>query len=131
EAALLAAFIASASGAAWALGLRLDAAHLLVAAFLAGAGIAFALSLADLHDLKVALEDALHGRRLMRVLGAVSCLAAVVIGLLVRRDPVATAAAAGLGGACLTVLGMRAALPALGRHAALHTRVFLVGEGQA
>jgi exopolysaccharide biosynthesis polyprenyl glycosylphosphotransferase len=131
EAALVLAFVACASGASHALGLAVPPAHLCAAALVAGAGIAFALSLADLHDLRVALADALHGRRLLRVLGAVSLVAGVAVGLLLRRDPVAIAVAAGLGGASLAVIAMRAALPALGRHAALHTRVFLVGEGEA
>lgn len=103
-----------------------------LAAGVIGTGLSawFLLSLADLHDLRVALAPETAVRRLLRVLGAAALASAFVVGAL-RRDPAAMPAAGGVLGASLALLGSRATLAGLGRRRALHTRVFLVGEGQA
>ena len=131
EAALSAAFLAAASATAWSIGVAPNLTRMIASAIAIGAAMEFALSLADLHDLRVALEDAGHGRRLLKVLGAISIASALAMLVALRHDPGAAPMAAGVAGACLAVLGTRTFLPALDRYSSLKTKVFLVGEGQA
>src|SRR5579883_1132885 len=130
EAALTVAFLVAASAAATLLGHPAAPGRLLAEALLVGLLAQAALSLADLHDLRVALEDAASGRRLLHVLGALLLVAGTALALRpLAGDP--ASALAGLSAGCLALVGARAALPALARRVSLHDRVFLVGEGQA
>jgi exopolysaccharide biosynthesis polyprenyl glycosylphosphotransferase len=108
-----------------------------VSSIVGGAALAFALSLADLHDVRVALLDAQRGARVLASVGALCCAgAAVALAFALAAGPgarrsAASAIASGLPAAGLLALALRSALPSLDRRMALRTRLFLVGEGRA
>lgn len=129
ESAVWLSFVLVAATVAFALGHPAALGPLLSRALLATAVIEFGFYLGSLHDLRVALEDAATGRRLLKVLGG-SVIAFALLTTSVRGAS-APSVVAGLGASCLSALGLRAWLPPLCARLQLKTRVFLVGEGAA
>jgi sugar transferase (PEP-CTERM system associated) len=126
---LFAAFLATALAVARGLGISADWIRVGIEAACATAALQLGLYLADLYDFKVAYEDAPRAARLLKALGAVTIVCGAGTLLIPGPSPAKAIAVAGLGGACTVALALRAALPNVGRVAALRARVFLVGQG--
>lgn len=127
--ALFGAFVVTALAVAHGLGASADWIRVAVEAACATAALQGGLYLADLYDFKVAYQDAPRAARLLKAIGATTILCGIGT-LLVPGPSVAKAVAvAGLGGACTVALALRAALPDIGRAAALRARVYVVGSG--
>ncbi|MGZ3408438.1 MAG: exopolysaccharide biosynthesis polyprenyl glycosylphosphotransferase, partial [Polyangia bacterium] len=126
---LFGAFVVTALAVARGLGVNADLFRVLVEAACATAALQVGLYLADLYDFKVAYTDAPKAARLLKAIGATTIVCG--IGTLMMPGPSAARAIAiaGLGGACTVALALRAALPEVGRMAALRARVFLIGQG--
>src|SRR5262245_19446512 len=127
--ALFGAFMVTALAVARGLGVSADWLRVLVEAASATAALQAGLYLADLYDFKVAYQDAPKAARLLKALGATTMVCGVGTLLIPGPSPAKAIAVAGLGGACTVALALRAALPEVGRVAALRARVFLVGIG--
>lgn len=126
---LFGAFLAAALLAAHGLGVGADLVRVLVEAACATAALQLGLYLADLYDFKVAWQDAPRAGRLLKALGAVTIVCGLGALLIPGPSTAWAIAVAGLGGACTVALAVRAALPEVGRVAALRARIFLVGLG--
>ncbi len=126
---LFGAFCLTALAVARGLGINADWIRVCVEAACATAALQVGLYLADLYDFKVAYEDAPRAARLLKALGAVTIVCGIGTLLVPGPSPAKAIAVAGLGGACTVALALRAALPEVGRVAALRARVFLVGQG--
>jgi sugar transferase (PEP-CTERM system associated) len=129
QVALFGAFMVTALAVARGLGVSADWFRVLVEAACATAALQAGLYLADLYDFKVAYQDAPKAARLLKALGATTMVCGVGTLLIPGPSPAKAIAVAGLGGACTVALALRAALPEVGRVAALRARVFLVGIG--
>ena len=127
--ALLAAFIVTALAVAHGLGANADWIRIVIEAACATAALQIALYLADLYDFKVAYQDAPRAARLLKAIGATTIVCGLGTLLIPGPSPAKAIAVAGLGGACTVALALRAALPDLGRLAALRARVFVIGQG--
>src|SRR6478735_10968772 len=127
--ALFGAFIATALAVAHGLGAEADWFRVSVEAACATAALQVGLYLADLYDFKVAYQDAPRAARLLRAIGATTIVCGLGTLLIPGPSPARAIAVAGLGGACTVALALRAALPEVGRVAALRARVFLIGQG--
>jgi sugar transferase (PEP-CTERM system associated) len=127
--ALFGAFIATALAVAHGLGVGADWLRVSVEAACATAALQVGLYLADLYDFKVAYQDAPRAARLLRAIGATTIVCGLGTLLIPGPSPARAIAVAGLGGACTVALALRAALPEVGRVAALRARIFLVGQG--
>ncbi|MGZ3438070.1 MAG: hypothetical protein ACXVDD_01055, partial [Polyangia bacterium] len=126
---LLTAFVVTALGVARGLGVNADWLRVLVEAACATAALQAGLYLADLYDFKVAYSDAPKAARLLKAIGATTIVLGVGTLMMPGPSPARAIAVAGLGGACTVALALRAALPEVGRMAALRARVFLIGQG--
>jgi exopolysaccharide biosynthesis polyprenyl glycosylphosphotransferase len=126
---LFVAFLVTALAVARGLGVNADWFRILVEAACATAALQFGLYLADLYDFKVAYQDAPKAARLLKAIGATTIVCGAGTLLIPGPSPAKAIAVAGLGGACTVALALRAALPEVGRVAALRARVFLVGYG--
>jgi exopolysaccharide biosynthesis polyprenyl glycosylphosphotransferase len=126
---LFAAFVVTALTVARGLGAQADWFRVLVEAACATAALQGGLYLADLYDFKVAYSDAPRAARLLKAIGATTIVCGVGTLMLPGPSPARAIAVAGLGGACTVALALRAALPEVGRMAALRARVFLIGHG--
>jgi sugar transferase (PEP-CTERM system associated) len=126
---LFLAFMTTALAVAHGLGISANWIRVGIEAGCATAALQVGLYLADLYDFKVAYEDAPRAARLLKALGAVTIVCGVGTLLIPGPSPGRAVAVAGLGGACTVALALRAALPEVGRVAALRARVFLVGQG--
>lgn len=126
---LFGAFLATALAVARGLGVGADWFRILVEAACATAALQIGLYLADLYDFKVAWQDAPRAARLLKAIGATTILCGLGTLLIPGPSPAKAVAVAGLGGACTVALALRAALPEVGRVAALRARIFLVGLG--
>ncbi|HEY1587233.1 MAG TPA: exopolysaccharide biosynthesis polyprenyl glycosylphosphotransferase [Polyangia bacterium] len=126
---LFCAFVVTALTVARGLGLPADWFRVLVEAACATAALQLGLYLADLYDFKVAYTDAPRATRLLKAIGATTIVCGDGTLLLPGPSPARAIAVAGLGGACTVALALRAALPEVGRMAALRARVFLIGHG--
>ena len=126
---LFGAFLATATVVARGLGANADWFRVCVEAACATAALQVGLYLADLYDFKVAYQDAPKAARLLKALGATTIVCGIGTLLIPGPSPAKAIAVAGLGGACTVALALRAALPEVGRVAALRARVFLIGQG--
>jgi len=126
---LFGAFVVTALTVARGLGVSADWFRVLVEAACATAALQGGLYLADLYDFKVAYTDAPRAARLLKAIGATTIVCGVGTLMLPGPTPARAIAVAGLGGACTVALALRAALPEVGRMAALRARVFLIGQG--
>jgi sugar transferase (PEP-CTERM system associated) len=126
---LFGAFVATALAVAHGLGVGADWLRIAVEAACATAALQVGLYLADLYDFKVAYQDAPRAARLLKAIGATTIVCGLGTLLVPGPSPARAIAVAGLGGACTVALALRAALPEVGRVAALRARVFLVGMG--
>jgi sugar transferase (PEP-CTERM system associated) len=126
---LFVAFLLTALAVAHGLGVAADWFRILVEAACATAALQLGLYLADLYDFKVAYQDAPRAARLLKAIGASTIVCGIGTLLIPGPSPAKAIAIAGLGGACTVALAVRAALPEVGRVAALRARVFLVGQG--
>jgi exopolysaccharide biosynthesis polyprenyl glycosylphosphotransferase len=126
---LFGAFVVTALVVARGLGVQADVLRVLVEAACATAALQGGLYLADLYDFKVAYTDAPRAARLLKAIGATTIVCGVGTLMLPGPSPARAVAVAGLGGACTVALALRAALPEVGRMAALRARVFLIGHG--
>jgi sugar transferase (PEP-CTERM system associated) len=126
---LFGAFLVTALAVARGLGVNADWLRILVEAACATAALQVGLYLADLYDFKVAYQDAPRAARLLKAIGAATIVCGIGTLLIPGPSPAKAIAVAGLGGACTVALALRAALPEVGRVAALRARVFLLGLG--
>jgi exopolysaccharide biosynthesis polyprenyl glycosylphosphotransferase len=126
---LFAAFVVTALAVARGLGVNADWFRVLVEAACATAALQIGLYLADLYDFKVAYTDSPKAARLLKAIGATTIVCGVGTLMMPGPSPARAMAVAGLGGACTVALALRAALPEVGRMAALRARVFLIGQG--
>src|SRR6476469_528394 len=126
---LFGAFVVTALTVARGLGVQADWIRVLAEAACATAALQGGLYLADLYDFKVAYTDAPRAARLLQAIGATTIVCGVGTLMLPGPTPARAIAVAGLGGACTVALALRAALPEVGRMAALRARVFLIGQG--
>jgi sugar transferase (PEP-CTERM system associated) len=129
--ALFGAFVATALAVAHGLGVGADWLRVSVEAACATAALQVGLYLADLYDFKVAYQDAPRAARLLRAIGATTIVCGIGTLMIPGPSPARAIAVAGLGGACTVALALRAALPEVGRVAALRARIFLVGQGSS
>jgi exopolysaccharide biosynthesis polyprenyl glycosylphosphotransferase len=126
---LFGAFVLTALAVARGLGVTADWFRVLVEAACATAALQIGLYLADLYDFKVAYTDAPKAARLLKAIGATTIVCGIGTLMMPGPSPARAIAIAGLGGACTVALALRAALPEVGRMAALRARVFLIGQG--
>jgi exopolysaccharide biosynthesis polyprenyl glycosylphosphotransferase len=126
---LFVAFVVTALTVARGLGLQADWFRMLAEAACATAALQGGLYLADLYDFKVAYTDAPKAARLLKAIGATTIVCGVGTLMIPGPSAARAIAVAGLGGACTVALALRAALPEVGRMAALRARVFLIGQG--
>jgi len=126
---LFGAFVVTAAAVAHGLGVNAEWIRIAVEAACATAALQIGLYLADLYDFKVAWQDAPRAARLLKAIGATTIVCGLGTLLVPGPSPAKAVAVAGLGGACTVALALRAALPEVGRVAALRARVFLVGMG--
>ena len=129
---LFVAFLAGAQFVSWIIGEPSLRSELLVKAALAVFALQAGFYLADLYDVRIALEDASRPQRLLKALGSATIFCGLAL-LLFRSSHSASgqaALAAGLGAACTTALVLRGALPEIGRRVPLRRRIYLVGHGR-
>src|SRR5262249_29173118 len=116
---LFGAFVATALAVAHGLGVSADWLRIVVEAACATGALQVGLYFADLYDFKVAYQDAPRAARLLKAIGATTIVCGLGTLLVPGPSPARAIAVAGLGGACTVALALRAALPEVGRVAAL------------